>query len=68
MAIEWDILIIEMLLLAGIIWFAVYIEHWAYKRSQQKEDKKTRKNILIFIKDDLEHRLDFRGIVTVQRL
>lgn len=59
MAIEWDILIIEMLLLAGIIWFAVYIEHWAYKRSQQKEDKKTRKNILIFIKDDLEHRLDF---------
>lgn len=48
-----------MLLLAGIIWFAVYIEHWAYKRSQQKEDKKTRKNILIFIKDDLEHRLDF---------
>lgn len=59
MAIEWDILIIEMLLLAGIIWFAVYIEHWAYKRSQQQEDKKTRKNILIFIKDDLEHRLDF---------
>lgn len=48
-----------MFLLAGIIWFAVYIEHWAYKRSQLQEDKKTRNNIFIFIRDDLEHRLHF---------
>ena len=59
MAIEWDSLVIEMILLAGIIWFAVYIEHWAYKRTQQEQDKKTRSNILLFIKNDLEQRLRF---------
>ena len=61
MAIEWDSLVIEMILLAGIIWFAVYIEHWAYKRTQQEEDKKTRNNIFIFMKDDFEQRLRFIG-------
>lgn len=50
-----------MFLLAGIIWFTVYLEHWSYKRSQQQEDKKTRNNIFMFIKDDLGHRLDFIG-------
>ena len=59
MAIDWDYLIVEMVLLAGIIWFTVYIEHWAYRWSQVKEDKKTIKNIIRFIKDDLEHRLCF---------
>jgi len=61
LAIEWDSLVIEMILLAGIIWFAVYIEHWAYKRTQQEEDKKTRNNIFIFMKDDFEQRLRFIG-------
>ena len=46
MAIEWDSLIIEMILLAGIIWFAVYIEHWAYKRTQQEQDKKTKNKVI----------------------
>ena len=59
MAIQWDSLVVEMILLAGIIWFAVYIEHWAYKRTQQEQDKKTRSNILLFIKNDLEQRLRF---------
>jgi hypothetical protein len=40
MVIEWDYLIVEMVLLAGILWFTVYIEHWAYRWSQVKEDKK----------------------------
>lgn len=48
-----------MVLLAGIIWFSIYIEHWAYKWSKKKEDKKSLRNILRFIKDDLEHRLRF---------
>ena len=61
MAIQWDSLVVEMILLAGIIWFAVYIEHWAYKRTQQEEDKKTRNNIFIFMKDDFEQRLRFIG-------
>ncbi len=59
MVIEWDYLIIEMVLLAGIIWFTVYIEHFAYRRSQLNEDKKTMKNIIRYIKNDLENRLGF---------
>ena len=59
MAIDWDYLIIEMVLLAGIIWFTVYIEHFAYRRSQLNEDKKTVKNIIRYIKNDLENRLGF---------
>jgi hypothetical protein len=48
-----------MILLAGIIWFTVYLEHWSYKRSQRQQDKKTKDNLFIFIKDDLEQRLHF---------
>jgi hypothetical protein len=59
LAIEWDYLIIEMILLAGIIWFTVYLEHWSYKRSQREQDKKTKENLFIFIRDDLEQRLHF---------
>ncbi len=59
MAIEWDYLIIEMVLLAGIIWFTVYIEHLAYRRSQLNEDNKTLKNIIRYIKNDLENRHSF---------
>ena len=54
MVIEWDSLIVEMIILAGIIRFAVYIEHWAYKRSEQQKDKKTKHNVISFLKNDLE--------------
>jgi hypothetical protein len=59
LAIEWDYLFVEMILLAGIIWFTVYLEHWSYKRSERQQDKKTKDNLFIFIRDDLEHRLHF---------
>ena len=59
MAIEWDGLIVEMSLLAGIIWGAVYLEHWSYTYSQKREEEKTRKNIIKFIENDLEQRLKF---------
>lgn len=59
LAIEWDYLFVEMILLAGIIWFTVYLENWSYKRSQREQDKKTKANLFIFIRDDLEHRLHF---------
>ena len=62
MVIEWDYLTVEMVLLAGIIWFTIYIEHWVYRWSNKKGDEKSLKNILRFIKDDLEHRLRFIGI------
>jgi ABC-type maltose transport system permease subunit len=59
MAIQWDSLTIEMVLLAGIIWFSIYIEHWAFQRSIKKQDKKALENILRFIEDDLKHRNRF---------
>lgn len=59
MAIQWDSLTIEMVLLAGIIWFSIYIEHWAFQRSSKKQDKKALENILRFIEDDLNHRNRF---------
>jgi hypothetical protein len=59
LAIEWDVIIVEMTLLAAIIYFSVYLEHWGYTRSQKQEEKKTRKNIMMFIKNDLKQRLHF---------
>ncbi len=40
MAIAWDYLVVEMVLLAGIIYFSVCLEHWAYRRSQKEEEKR----------------------------
>ena len=59
LAIEWDAIVVEMTLLAAIIYFSVYLEHWTYTRSQKQEEKRTRKNIMKFIKNDLEQRLHF---------
>jgi hypothetical protein len=48
-----------MTLLAAIIYFSVYLEHWAYTRAQKKEEQRTRKNIMLFIKNDSEQRYRF---------
>ena len=57
--IQWDSLIAEMLILAGIIWFTVYLEHWTYRRTEKQKEQKERKNLFIFIDDDLKQRLRF---------
>ena len=57
--IEWDSLVVEMLILAAIIWFAVYLEHWTYRRSEKQKERKERRNLLIFIDNDLKQRLRF---------
>ena len=59
--IEWDSLIVEMLILAAIIWFAVYLEHWTYRRSEKQKERKEKRNLLIFIDNDLKQRLRFIG-------
>ncbi len=59
MVIDWDYLTVEMILLSGIIYFSVYLEHWVHRRSLVKEDEKTIRNIIRFIKDDLERRQSF---------
>ena len=57
--IEWDQVITENIILAGIIYFAVYLEQWIHMRSKRQLERKTAKNVIIFIKDDLEQRLRF---------
>jgi hypothetical protein len=57
--IEWDQVIIENTLLAVIIVRSIYIEQWAHDMSHLKEEKRTKKRILLFIEDDLQKRLDF---------
>jgi hypothetical protein len=54
-----DVIIVEMSILASIIYFSVYLEHWTYNRSQKKEDEKIKQNITRFIENDLQQRLNF---------
>jgi hypothetical protein len=46
-----------MLILAAIIWFTVYLEHWTYRRTKKQKEQKERKNLSIFVDDDLKQRL-----------
>jgi len=57
--IEWVQLIVEMSILAAIIFGAVYVEHWNYRRIQKNEEDGTRKKILVLINNDLERKLRF---------
>lgn len=57
--IEWDKIIIENLLLAGIIFGAVYVEHWNYRRTQKNEETATRKKLIVLLTNDLVRKLRF---------
>ncbi|HEY7082781.1 MAG TPA: hypothetical protein VH500_24070 [Nitrososphaeraceae archaeon] len=57
--IQWDSLIVEMVMLAAIIWFSVYLEHWTYRRREKQKENNERKYLIIFINNDLEQRLRF---------
>jgi len=57
--IEWDSLIVEMVILAAIIFFSVYLEHWAYRRLEKQKENKERKYLIVFIDNDLKQRLRF---------
>lgn len=59
MAIEWYQSIVELVTLAGIIFGAVYVEHWNYRRVQKNEEDKTRRKILVLINNDLDRKLRF---------
>lgn len=57
--IQWDSLIVEMVILAAIIWFSVYLEQWAYRYSERRKEAKTRKYLTIYLDEDLRRRLRF---------
>jgi len=59
LAIDFEYIAIEMTILAAIIFGAVYVELWYYRRSQKKEDKKTKKMILRLIEEDLTRKQRF---------
>jgi len=59
LVIIWDQLIAEMVLLAGIIYFSIYLEQLIYHKSEKKERKETKTNIVKFIENDLQQRLHF---------
>ena len=59
MEIEWEKIIIENVILAGIIFGAVYVEHWNYRRMEKNEESGTRRKIIVLIKNDLDRKLRF---------
>jgi hypothetical protein len=48
-----------MVILAAIIWFAVYLEHWALRRIEKEKEIKERKYLILFIENDLNQRRRF---------
>lgn len=57
--VEWNDVIIESVILSVIIFGAVFVEHWIYRRVQKNEDTSTRKKILLLIKEDLTRKMRF---------
>jgi len=57
--VDWQYLLVESIILAVIIFGAVYVEHWNYRRIQKNEDSSVRKKILLLIKEDLIRKLRF---------
>jgi hypothetical protein len=59
LAIDWDVLIVEMTLLAGIIYEAIYVENWVEKRKIRSREKEMKKKILMIVVNDLKQQLQF---------
>ncbi len=59
MPLEWDVIIIENIILAAIIYGAIYIELRIEKERTRKEERKNRKQIIQFVTNDLNKRLRF---------
>lgn len=57
--VDWEYLVIESIILAAMIFGAIYVEHWNYRRMQRNEDSNIRKKILMLIKEDLVRKLRF---------
>jgi hypothetical protein len=59
LAIEWDVIVVEMSLLAGIIYGAIYVESWLEKRKVRSEEREMKKKILMIVVNDLNKQLQF---------
>jgi hypothetical protein len=56
---EWYQIIIESIILSVIIFGAVYVENWSYRKSEKNKENSTRKKIIVLIRNDLERKLRF---------
>lgn len=59
MAIEWDTIVVEIVLFAVLIYGAVYLERWMEMRRVKNEDDKSRRQVVRFVANDLHSRLNF---------
>lgn len=59
LAIEWDALVVEIVLFAVLIYGAVYLERWMENRKVRMQDDKSRRQVIRFVTDDLNSRLRF---------
>jgi hypothetical protein len=59
LAIEWDVIVVEMSLLAGIIYGTIYVESWLEKRKVRSEEREMKKKILMIVVNDLNKQLQF---------
>ena len=59
MAIEWDGLITEMVILGSIIYGAIYVENWVEKRKARHKEREEAKRTIRFVTNDLENKLRF---------
>lgn len=59
MAIVWDTLLVEMMLLGAIIYGAIFVEGWVERRKARTEERKVREQIVHFLTDDLNSKLRF---------
>jgi len=57
--VDWENIIIESVILAAMIFGAIYVENWSNRRIQKKDDKTIRKKILMLIQEDLVRKLRF---------
>lgn len=59
MATNWEATIIESIILAAIIFGAMFVDHWNFRRIQRNEDNSTRRKILLLIQEDLTRKMRF---------
>ena len=59
MAIEWDVLITEMVMLGSIIYGSIYVENWVEKRKVRRKEKEDAIRMLKFVTNDLQKKLRF---------
>ena len=57
MAIEWNQVLIENILLAAIIVGSIYLERWLVEKSRRRKEREARKKIINIIINGLENKL-----------